>query len=192
ASGDILSSALYVVNWRLADRSVDYLAEGSAPSPVQHFWSLAVEEQYYLVWPLLLLLAVWLARWRGQRSAPVLWAGLALIVIPSFVWSVVETAYSPAEAFFQTTTRMWELGIGAAVAFAARLWARVPRDIAVGIGWAGMLAIVGSGVVFSTRTAWPGSAALVPVLGTAAVIVAGYAAGGDGPMLLLRTGPFQQ
>jgi peptidoglycan/LPS O-acetylase OafA/YrhL len=190
AGGDILSSALYVVNWRLADRSVDYLAEGTAASPVQHFWSLAVEEQYYLVWPLLLLLAVRLARRRGLRSAPVLWAGLALVVIPSFVWSVVESA--EAAAFYQTTTRMWELGIGAAVAFGARIWSRVPRDIGVGIGWAGLLAIAGSGVVFSTQTPWPGSAALVPVLGTAAVIVAGYAAGAHGPAALLSTGPFQR
>jgi peptidoglycan/LPS O-acetylase OafA/YrhL len=189
--GDILSSALYVVNWRLADRSVDYLAEGSAPSPVQHFWSLAVEEQYYLVWPLLLLLAVRLARRQERRSAPVLWIGLALIVIPSFVWSVVESSISPAAAFFQTTTRMWELGIGAAVAFGAGIWSRLPREIAVGTGWLGVSAIVGSGVFFSTMTPWPGSAALVPVLGTAAVIAAGYASDARGPTALLSTGPFQ-
>jgi hypothetical protein len=86
---------------------------------------------------------------------------------------------------------MWELGIGAAVAFGARIWSRVPREIAVGAGWLGMATIVLSGVVFSTTTPWPGAAALLPVTGTAAVIAAGYATGPTGPMAVLRTGPFQ-
>ncbi|MGH3468536.1 MAG: acyltransferase family protein, partial [Thermocrispum sp.] len=188
--GDIVAAALYVVNWRMADRSVDYLAEDSEASPVQHFWSLAVEEQYYLVWPLLLLLVAWWARKRGQTLRHELWIGLAVIAIPSFAWSVYHTAGEPSVAFFVTTTRMWELAIGAAVALGAVWLTKLPQGFAILLGWAGVAAIAASAFVYSTSTAWPGYAAALPTLGTAAVIAAGFAAGPRGPVVLLGTKPF--
>ena len=188
--GDIVSAALYVVNWRLAGRSVDYLAEGTAPSPVQHFWSLAVEEQYYLVWPLLLILVTWWARRRGRSMGASLSIGLALVAIPSLLWSVYQTSYQPASAFFLTTTRMWELAIGGGVAIAATRLARMPRPAALLLGWIGLAAVAVAGVIFSTSTPWPGYAAALPTLGAAAVIAAGFAAGGAGPVMLLGTRPF--
>jgi peptidoglycan/LPS O-acetylase OafA/YrhL len=189
--GDIVSAALYVVGWRLAGRSVDYLAEDTAPSPVQHFWSLAVEEQYYLVWPLLLILVTWWARRRGRSMGTSLSIGLALVAIPSLLWSVYQTSYQPASAFFITTTRMWELAIGGGVAIAATRLARMPRPGALLLGWIGLAAVAVAGVIFSTSTPWPGYAAALPTLGAAAVIAAGFAAGGAGPVLLLGTRPFQ-
>jgi peptidoglycan/LPS O-acetylase OafA/YrhL len=190
--GDIVASALYVVNWRMADRSVDYLAEDVQPSPVQHFWSLAVEEQYYLVWPLLLILVTWLARRKGRTLGRSLWVGLGIVGIPSLVWSIYHTAYEPASAFFITTTRMWELAIGAAVAIGGASLARMPRAFAVVLGWAGLVAIGAASVVFSTETAWPGFAAALPTIGTAAVIAAGAAAGDRwGPAVILGAGPFR-
>jgi len=189
--GDILASALYVVNWRLADRSVDYLAEDSQPSPVQHFWSLAVEEQFYLIWPLLILLAALAGGLIGGRTRPTLWVALAAVGVPSFLWAVAASASNPAWSFFVTTTRMWELALGAAVALAARGFARLPRGPSVAVGWAGLAVITASAVLFSTRTPWPGMAALLPTVGTAAVIATGVAAGPNGPVALLGTAPFQ-
>ncbi len=187
--GDIAAAAGYVVNWRLAARSVDYLAEGTEPSPVQHFWSLAVEEQYYIVWPLLLLLLAVLIRSRSLSVRPVMAAGLALIVVPSLAWSVVATATSTASAYFVTTTRLWELGVGALVAVGTGLWARLPRAAALAVGWAGLATIAAGAVLQSTSTPWPGSAALVPTLGAAAVIVAGQTSGPAGPVALLGLRP---
>ena len=196
--GDIVASALYVVNWRLAERSVDYLAEDSEVSPVMHYWSLAVEEQFYLVWPILLLLVGWWARrrrrsQRGDASSltAAMWIALAIVGLPSLAWSVHLTAHSPESAFFVTTTRMWELAIGAAMALAIFRLARLPRTVAVGIGWSGAAAILASGFIFSTGSEWPGYAAVLPTLGTAAVIAAGPAAGSAGPVALLGTAPFQ-
>ncbi|MFI5429045.1 acyltransferase family protein [Aeromicrobium sp. UC242_57] len=105
--GDIVSAALYVVNWRLADRGVDYLAEDIGQSPVQHYWSLAVEEQFYLIWPILMLLIGVLAVKRWKPSA---FAVLGAVTAASFVYSVQQTADSPATAYFVSTTRIWEAG----------------------------------------------------------------------------------
>ncbi|MFI2709123.1 acyltransferase family protein [Micromonospora sp. NPDC018662] len=191
--GDIAAAAVYVVNWRFADRAVDYLAADNAvSSPVQHFWSLAVEEQFYLVWPLLIVLAILVARTlRRTDVRPVLWIGLAVLAVPSFVWSIVETANSPARAFFVSTTRLWELAVGAGVALIATRAARMPRTVAVVLGWLGLAAILAAALLVSGKTAWPGYAAALPTLGAAAVVAAGAAAGSRGPVLVLGTRPFR-
>ncbi|MFV0433698.1 MAG: acyltransferase family protein [Leucobacter sp.] len=171
---DISAAAAYVVNWRFAEQAVDYNAEGAGVSPVKHFWSLAVEEQYYVVWPLLLMLMAALVLKRINRDRLRVWIGitLAVIVIPSFIWSIVYTGQNPSAAFFVTTTRLWELGIGAAVAVAAPHCGRIPRAVALLLGWLGLAAVLFAVFAFDGPTAWPGALALVPVLGTAAVIVA--------------------
>ncbi|HEV6955624.1 MAG TPA: acyltransferase, partial [Promicromonospora sp.] len=108
---DIVSAAAYVVNWRLAARSVDYLAEDVGVSPVQHFWSLAVEEQFYIVWPLLLVVIAWWVRRRATaRLRAVMTAGILLIAVPSFAYSIYLTQANPSAAFFVTPTRLWEMG----------------------------------------------------------------------------------
>ncbi|MGL5859016.1 MAG: acyltransferase family protein [Angustibacter sp.] len=193
---DVIAAATYVVNWRLAAESVDYLNEDQAVSPVQQFWSLAVEEQYYIVWPVLLLVAVGWFRYRARRggrgeiTTGPLWIGLALIAVPSFLWSVHLTADQPSVAFFVTTTRMWELAIGAALAVGATGLRRLPRLAAVVVGWGGLAVIAGSALVIKETDPWPGYLALLPTLGTAAVIAAGPAAGRGGPVALLGTRPF--
>ncbi|MGB7449421.1 MAG: acyltransferase, partial [Ornithinimicrobium sp.] len=187
---DIVGAALYIVNWVLAGRAVDYLAEDVGVSPVQHFWSLAVEEQFYIVWPLLLILVGWwVAKRPGARLRPVMLAGILVVIVPSFVWSVYQTGANPERAFFVTTTRLWELGVGAFVAIGSTVWTRVPRLVAIPLGWLGLGAVVLSGMMVSAETAWPGYAALLPTLGSAAVIVAGFTSGPAGPAGLLGLRP---
>lgn len=186
---DITSAAAYVVNWRLAARSVDYLAEDTTASPVQHFWSLAVEEQFYIIWPILLLLLALLIRTRRLPIRPTLAIGLAAIVIPTLAWSIHLTATDPARAYFVTTTRLWELGVGALVAVGTTVWARLRPPIAAAIAWGGLAVIAVGLFTQSTRTPWPGSAALIPVLGAAAVILGGQSAGALGPVRLLGVRP---
>src|SRR5690625_3732468 len=135
---DIVASALYVVNWQLASRSVDYLAEDVGPSPVQHFWSLAVEEQYYIIWPVLLVLLAWWLRRRGsQRIRPYLGLAVMLLIGFSLAFSIYFTTVDPSRAFFVTPTRLWELGIGAAVAIGAGWWQRIPGVLSATLGWLG-------------------------------------------------------
>ncbi len=175
-AGDIAASAVYLVNWRFAERSVDYLAADAAPSPLQHFWSLAVEEQFYLVWPVVLALAVVspVRRGRGSAAARVaLVAGVAGTL--SLAWSAWLSQADPGRAYLVTTTRVWELALGAVL---AALWPRWvarrpgPRAAAV-LVLAGLAAVLGSAVVLDAQTAFPGTAALVPTLGTVGVLLGG-------------------
>ncbi|WP_156044033.1 acyltransferase family protein [Cellulomonas sp. HZM] len=187
--GDVVASALYVVNWRLAARSVDYLAEGVVTSPVQHFWSLAVEEQFYVVWPVVIVGVVHLARRRGVKLSHALWIGLGLIAVLSFGASVLQTASSPEQSFFLTSTRLWELAAGAGVALAAPRLRRLPVVGGGALVVAGLGGIVASGLLIDASASWPGSLAALPVLGAASVLAGGIATEGTGPSRVLAVPP---
>ncbi len=172
---DILGSTFYVVNWVLAARSVDYLAEDNQASALQHYWSLSVEEQFYVIWPLLMIFAVIMAR-RSRISRSHLMGALMLAITgASLLFSIVHTASSPGTAYFISTTRVWELGVGALLALALPKLQRLPRAISQITALGGLVAVGLSAVMITSGTPWPGSAALLPVLGTAAVIAAGCA-----------------
>src|SRR3984885_9578078 len=195
----ILASALYVQNWQLSADAVDYLKSNDTATPVQHFWSLSVEEQFYLVWPLLFLIAGFLAavlatrrRDQGREARRAMRArtrGIAVgvltaaLVIASLLYSVYETKANPSAAYFVTTTRMWELGIGGLLAIApARLTGAMAR--CGWLGWLGLGAVIASAFVLTGSMPFPGALALLPVLGAAALIAGGSAEGRYGPWRL--------
>ncbi len=174
---DAVASALYVPNLLFAVRRTDYLA-GTAPSPFQHFWSLGVEEQFYIVWPVLLLAAFAI----GRRSRTVVLLVVAAVTVASVTASVLTTADAESLAFFSPHTRAWEFGVGALVAGLAPVLARMPVVAARAVGWLGLALIVGATVGYTAELAYPGAFALLPVAGAALVIIAGgvtTAAGGS-------------
>ncbi|WP_177319700.1 acyltransferase family protein [Actinoplanes philippinensis] len=185
---DAIYATFYGINWRLANEGVQYMNASAEPSPLQHFWSLAVEEQFYLVWPLLLLIfaLVW-----GKRRAPVI-VTLVLVVVASLTVSVLQTSTSAPWAYFGAHTRAWELAVGALIAVGAARLAGLPRGLAAAMTWAGMAAVVVSAFLYDEETPFPGSAALLPVLGAAAIIAGGCSAPAGGAVTVLRTWPFQQ
>lgn len=187
---DVMASAFYVVNWTLAGREVDYLTQDAMPSVVQHYWSLAIEEQFYLLWPLVILGCTLLARKRGWSPRRAISAALVLLVVASFSYSVWHTARSPQDAYFVSTTRFWELGVGALIACALPLLARL-RRVALPMALIGVGAVVAGGLLITEQTPWPGSAALVPVLGTAFVLIAGQAHPENRVARLLGAGPMR-
>jgi len=170
-SGDIISSAIYTANWHFAAQSVDYFAQEAEPSPVLHLWSLAIEEQFYIVWPTLLLAATWFARRRGASIRPVLWATLAVVFVASLALGIHFTDNQPAAAYFSTFGRAWELTLGGMLALVGVVV--LPRIAAAALGWAGLAAIVYAMFAFDATTPFPGTAALIPTIGTAALLFAG-------------------
>ena len=188
--GEIRASTLYVENWNLAAQAVDYLGAENRPSPVQHYWSLSVEEQFYIVWPVLILIAMTLAR-RGSEllRRQAIAAMLVLLTLASFIYSVLATANDPAAAFFITPTRVWEFGAGGILALAATTSARPAFRAAV--SWLGVGAILLASFAFTAETPFPGAAALLPILGTVAVIWAGAPALRWAPLGWMRLRPVQ-
>ncbi|NQX28031.1 acyltransferase [Microbacteriaceae bacterium VKM Ac-2854] len=175
---DGIASALFAANWRFASVGTDYFAGTGAPSPLQHFWSLAVEEQFYFVWPWLMIavLAIVLrvVERRDRRTINVV-AGLLIgaISLISFAWALYESATSPTVAYFSTFTRAWELGIGAILAAMAPLFARIPVVVRLPLAYLGLAGIVAGLFLVTPESVFPAPWALLPVLCTAAVIVAG-------------------
>ncbi len=176
--GDGIASALYVGNYRFATQGTDYLAASTPPAPFQHYWSLGVEEQFYLLWPALIIGTAWLVR-RARFGARVALRGnpyvlvLAVVAVVSFGLSVAWTHTSPPWAFFSLPTRAWELAAGGLVALSANQWRRLPALAAATAGWGGLTLILLTCNQLGPSTPYPGTAALLPVLGTMLVIGGG-------------------
>jgi peptidoglycan/LPS O-acetylase OafA/YrhL len=172
-------TSTFLANFHLASLGTDYLGAQELTSPLQHFWSLAVEEQFYLAWPGLVALAVVLGAATTARKR------LLIVLIPltiaSFAFSCIFTSTDPIPAYFSPFTRAWELAVGALLAvLEPELLRRVGRSSwATVLGVLGLAAVIGSALVFTARTPFPGVAAALPVLGAAAVLAAGTASAGS-------------
>ena len=185
---ELRASTTYGQNWHLAASAVNYFSADNPPSPVEHFWSLSAEEQFYLVWPVMILVAAALTRVQASRRS--ITAAISLLTVVSLAYGIYWTAADPAAAYFVTPTRAWEFGAGGMLAlFAGRGAAR--HGVAALVSWAGLAAVAIAAATYSDSTPFPGLAALLPVLGAVAVIQAGVPAVRFSPAHVLRLRPFQ-
>src|ERR1700761_37312 len=199
--GDGIACALYVGNYRFALQGVDYFAADRAPSPFQHYWTLGVEEQFYLLWPIMLIATAWILRrarrgkgshrqGAGPSKTPYL-VLLGLITVASFVFSLWATQAMPPMAYFSLPSRAFDLAAGCLLALTANHWRRLPPLPAAIIGWVGLTLILLVCNQFRSSIPYPGTAALLPLLGTVLVLGAGCAPTTHGCGLILAWAPMR-
>ncbi len=184
---DGAASALYIGNIRFAVQATDYLQADLDPSPLLHYWSLGVEEQFYLFWPALLLVTARVAGPARRISAIVV--VVAIAGAASLALSLFLTQENAPLAFFLLPARAWELALGALIFLGAARLATIPGWLAAASGAGGLAMIVAAGAIIDVETPFPGFAALVPTVGTALVIVAGLRQPLVGPSRLLTVAP---
>lgn len=176
---DAVAAFFFVSNWRFGVEGTDYFNSAGPVSALQHYWSLSVEEQFYFVWPAVILAIGVLATrkaWSRQVRIALSAGVMGAVVLASFIYSVLDTASNPTWAYFSTLTRVWELGVGALLAITISWFERIPNAARPIIAWAGLALIaVGAFAISETGGGFPAPWAAVPVLGSALVIGAGVA-----------------
>lgn len=174
---DAGAAAGFFANWRYAITGTDYFQADGPTSPLQHYWSLSVEEQFYLVWPVLMIALFAITTRRSglasQRSA---FIGISVIGAVSLVWAILESSSNPTVAYFSTFSRAWELAAGAALAFATPLLARLPQAVRELLAWAGLAVVVGSMFIIVGDRGFPAPWGILPVVGSVMIIAAGTGA----------------
>ena len=159
---EIRAAALYVENWYLAANSTDYLGQFEEKTPVQHFWALSLQGQFYVAWLLLFLLLAALVRRRPERALRYVVGGLATVFVTSLAFSVWFTAVNQPVAYFATPARAWEFALGGLAAVALRHPPKGRSPLRWSLGWVGLAVLLTTGLVLQVSTVFPGYAALLP------------------------------
>jgi peptidoglycan/LPS O-acetylase OafA/YrhL len=185
------ASLFYVQNWELAFSNVDYYArEEILPSPLQHFWSLSVQGQVFVLWPVLFLVIAWVVRRTRLNPTLVLVVVFGGVFVASLVYSIVETANNQTFAYFDSFTRLWEFAAGSLLAVLLPFF-RAPAGVRALLGWVGVAGVLTCGLVLDVQGGFPGYLALWPVLATACVVLAGATPTSWGPGRLLASAPLR-
>lgn len=185
---DAFFAFIFMSNWWFAAQKTDYFAAADAASPIQHYWTLSVEEQFYFVWPAVIFivgLVVAHQAWAHGRRVVITGVVMASIIAISLGWSLYETATSPTQAYFGTFARVWELGVGALLATTVGALARIPAAVKPWLSWTGV-ALIGASLLLISEVSvgFPAPWAILPVTGSALVIAAGVK--GEPKQWLLR------
>ncbi|OOB89867.1 acyltransferase family protein [Rathayibacter sp. VKM Ac-2630] len=171
---EVLGSALYVENVVLDRAGVDYLAQDNFHSPVQNFWAMSVQGQFYLVWLLLAFAAAAIVVVLRRRVdlLRVLLVVVAVVSIVSFAYSVLLVERDQPSAYYSVLARTWEFGLGSlsALVLTGRT---LPTAIRVVAGWLGLVGVISCGIVLQVSSAFPGVAALWPTFSAVLVLIAG-------------------
>ncbi|WP_081665579.1 acyltransferase family protein [Mycobacterium sp. UM_CSW] len=173
-ANDAKWTAVFAANIHFAEQGTDYLGSRLPPSPLQHMWSLGVEEQFYLAWPTLFLLVAIVVRLSKRRNVvAVLTSSLLVVIGTSLAWSVVQTSSNATWAYFSPLTRAWELALGALIAVLGPALSRAPQSVHQVSALLGLAGIAASALILTSSMPYPGWAVAIPVVGSAMLIAAG-------------------
>lgn len=177
-------TALFASNWRFIQTGTDYFGAQSSVSPLQHYWTLAVEMQFYFVWPLIVLLLVKLLPGISLRLK--LAIALVAMFIGSYAWSIYQTETAVTVAYFSTFTRVFEIAAGCLLALAVPYLAGLPAHLSPVLNWAGLALLIFSILYIEPTMPFPGWIAILPVLGACLVIAGGTIAAERGAERILN------
>ena len=163
---DIASALLYFANYHFSARAVDYFDQTVQSSPILHFWSLSLEEQFYVFWPACMGLGVLVLK---RLNRPLTLVFLGATILASFISMLHWSHTEPSRAYFDTESRAWELATGAVFA----IWRPAVGRFATAIGWAGLVVLLGSIAVIDYLPVNPHIATLLPTLSGAAMLYGG-------------------
>jgi peptidoglycan/LPS O-acetylase OafA/YrhL len=184
-------AAMYVLNWVLSSQSLDYFAQEDGQTLVVHYWSLSVEEQFYIFWPILLAVAFLLMRSISKKKRTrFLVATILLVVVSSFTYAVWGVATRPEAVYFETTARAWEFGAGALLALVPSMSFSWKRRL-IPLVWIAWLGLGASALVLDGESGVPGPVALIPVASAALIIVVGEGQGALSPSRITSLKPVQ-
>ena len=183
------ASLFYVENRLLQSQATDYYAaDHSIASPFQHFWSLSIQGQVFILWPLIFAGAAFIAKRYRLHYRILLCYIFAGVFLVSLVYSIIFTVTNQAQAYFDTGARLWEFALGTLVALILP-GLRIPRSGRIVLGWLGVVAMLSCGILLNVQAAFPGFAALWPTLAAACVIAAGQTGSRIGVDRILSAGP---
>ncbi|WP_091658847.1 acyltransferase family protein [Alteribacillus iranensis] len=187
---EIYASAFYFQNWELAFSAVDYLAQNNQASPYQHFWALSLQGQFYVTWPLVILLAYFIATKLFKTPVRKTLLGVLItLFLASLSYSVYITAVNQPWAYFDTFARVWEFSLGGMLALLIS-YVSFPKTASIILGWLGLAIIAFTGMLLPVSTVFPGIAALLPTGGVILVIIAAENGSRFGVERLLGSKPF--
>jgi peptidoglycan/LPS O-acetylase OafA/YrhL len=185
---EVVAAALFLENWQLAADTVDYAARSNMSSPVQHFWSLSIQGQFFLLWPLLVALVALAARGDAARVRAHLTVAVLGVFAASLTFSVVLTATNQPLAYFHSLTRLWEFALGGLLALTIDT-VRLPRRTRIHLGWIGLVGLLACGAVLQVGNIFPGAVALWPTGCAVLVLLAGVTGARGGADRLLTSRP---
>ncbi|MDO4917812.1 MAG: acyltransferase family protein, partial [Rothia sp. (in: high G+C Gram-positive bacteria)] len=190
---DLISEAKSVVfyyeNWWSIANLVDYYAaDSSVASPFRHFWSLSLQGQIYIIWPLIFMMGWLILRATRMQARTLMTVLFGAVFVGSLAYSIYATAANQQTAYFNTFARLWEFALGSLVAIILP-WLNINRYIRAVMGWAGIAMIISCGFIFDVEGVFPGYHALWPTLAASMIIVAGDTQTKFGPEKLLTLNP---
>jgi peptidoglycan/LPS O-acetylase OafA/YrhL len=183
------AAAVWLSNIYFAFSHTDYFSPGAEGNLFLHTWSLGVEEQFYLLWPIFLLAAARRARASGKPNPRGLQIAMIVVLAVSLVPCLLLSHADPPLAFYLTPTRAWQFALGGLAFLSER--ALGGAKLRSWAGWLGLAAILGSALWLGSNVSYPGAWALLPSVGAAAVLVAGAGARAGGVSRLLSLKPLQ-
>lgn len=172
------ASLLYFENFELISSQLAYGAAGPDTSPFQHFWSLSVQGQFYIIWPAIAILSVLVAKRLRTSAARIMGLLVTVILVASFVYAIYVGSFNQDENYLMTITRAWELAFGGLLALAGGT-IRLPQPLRGIGGWVGLALVVSCGLVLDGGQLFPGPWALWPLLGLTLTLISAGPQGGD-------------